>query len=184
MPRTGRGGPRQGTPGKTYTNRSDLNTNKKLPIQVAPSQQYGQGVAQRSAQQAVPMAGGPALPSPQVSPAAVPAPVPGAGGGLARPTDRPGEPLTAGLPIGPGPGPEALTQPPDFYAEDLGRFRDVLPTLEVLASLPTSSIQTRNFVRRLRGAIPLKQEYERTPADVPTPAAPAMPPALPTEPVI
>lgn len=27
---------------------------------------------------------------------------------LMRPTERPGEPVTAGLPMGPGPGPEAL----------------------------------------------------------------------------
>jgi hypothetical protein len=34
--------------------------------------------------------------------------MPGTLGALDRPTERPGEPLTAGLPSGPGPGPEAL----------------------------------------------------------------------------
>lgn len=28
---------------------------------------------------------------------------------LMRPTERPNEPVTAGLPVGPGPGPESLT---------------------------------------------------------------------------
>ena len=32
----------------------------------------------------------------------------GAAPGLARTSERPGEPVTAGLPIGPGPGPEAI----------------------------------------------------------------------------
>lgn len=30
---------------------------------------------------------------------------------LMRPTSRPGEPVTAGLPVGPGPGPEAVSGP-------------------------------------------------------------------------
>lgn len=38
-------------------------------------------------------------------------PGPGELGPLTAPTDRPGEPLTHGLPTGPGAGPEALTPP-------------------------------------------------------------------------
>jgi hypothetical protein len=36
---------------------------------------------------------------------------PGAMGPLDRPTERPNEPVTAGSPFGPGPGPEALAAP-------------------------------------------------------------------------
>lgn len=39
----------------------------------------------------------------------MPMPVPGANGPISRPTERPGEPVTAGLPMGPGIGPEGLT---------------------------------------------------------------------------
>jgi hypothetical protein len=38
-------------------------------------------------------------------------PPPGSIPSLTAPTERPGEPVTAGLPVGPGPGPEALGAP-------------------------------------------------------------------------
>lgn len=38
-------------------------------------------------------------------------PLPGSLTPLDAPTARPGEPLTAGIPLGPGPGPEVLTNP-------------------------------------------------------------------------
>ena len=37
------------------------------------------------------------------------APQPGSHGPIDRPTERPNEPVTHGLPVGPGGGPEALT---------------------------------------------------------------------------
>jgi len=112
MPRRGRGGARQGTPGQSYGQRTDLQANK-LPVTTVPGQQYGQGVAQQRAQQAVPMG---APPSPAPAPAAAgpgapsraPGPLPGQVTPLDAPTQRPNEPLTAGLPMGPGAGPEAL----------------------------------------------------------------------------
>lgn len=90
--RPGRGGPRQGQPGKAYGERTDLNVQ---PIRTVPGQQYGQAKAQQQAQQAIPL--------PQVTP-------------IHAPTERPTEPVTAGLPIGPGPGPEAVTPAPDGQA--------------------------------------------------------------------
>jgi hypothetical protein len=94
MPRPRKpGGTRQGAPGKTYPNRTDLNEKpRSQPIRVGPSQQYGQGAEQIAAQQAVPL--------PQAPPIEV---IP-----LNAPTRRPNEPVTAGLPMGPGPGPESL----------------------------------------------------------------------------
>lgn len=73
------------------------------------------------------------------------------------PTSRPSEPVTAGLSLGPGPGPEAIpslaptSNAPD---PDLINLIPYLPGLELLTTLPTASSATRNFVRRLRGAIP------------------------------
>jgi hypothetical protein len=89
------------------------------PVRVAPGGTYGEGVASRRAQQVVPLPTA-ALPAP--SPASGPAlgaPAgPGAGPTFAPgdmnfegPTQRPNEPVTAGLPTGPGPGPEVLNLP-------------------------------------------------------------------------
>ena len=115
MPRSRQGGPRAGTPGGAYVNRTDLNTNRTLPVKAAPGQVYGQAAAQEQAQQAVPMGapgatappggGGPAAPPPQ------PAIPPGGFGDIHRPTERPLEPVTAGAALGPGPGTEALGAP-------------------------------------------------------------------------
>lgn len=92
----GRGGLVPATPGKAYPNRTDMN---RQPVQVGPSQQYGQGETLRRAQQAVPLPApeGPPPGSPEVS--------------LHAPTARPAEPITAGMPFGPGGGPELLPQP-------------------------------------------------------------------------
>lgn len=119
MPRSGRGGARQGTPGKAYPNRSDLRATKPLAVVAAPSRVYGDKVAELRSQQTVPMA--PAPPPTTGPPAGVNplaallgsiGPAAGLGPGqlppLNRPTERPNEPLTHGSPSGPGAGPEVL----------------------------------------------------------------------------
>lgn len=63
-----------------------------------PGQTYGAETAQKNAMDAVPMA-----PSPLPAPGSVP---------LVRPSERPNEPFTHGLPVGPGAGPEALEGAP------------------------------------------------------------------------
>lgn len=98
------GGRREGTPGRAYTNRSDLNQNRQ-PVTAAPNQPYGVRGAQEAAQRAVPL---PAPPPVQAPPPLASGPAPGSFGALNRPTELPDEPLTAGLPIGAGAGPEAL----------------------------------------------------------------------------
>lgn len=96
MPRTGQGGTRQGSSGQAYPNRSDLNTQ---PIQADPAgRPYGERQAQEEAQRQIPL--------PAQRPVA--APQPGMNGPLARASQRPNEPVTAGLGIGAGPGPEGL----------------------------------------------------------------------------
>lgn len=85
----------------TYANRTDLqNPTKKMAVTAAPGQTYGEAGAQRAAQQAVPMG------TPQA-----PVVAPGSLGPLDRPTERPLEPITAGNPMGAGPGAEALVTP-------------------------------------------------------------------------
>jgi hypothetical protein len=85
------GGPRAGTPGRAYPNRTDMNANR-LPITTFHGQPYGVAQAQEQAQRVVPM-GRPA-----------PSPLPP----MTGPTARPAEPVTTGLPTGPGAGPEVL----------------------------------------------------------------------------
>lgn len=148
--------------------------NEKIP-NVAPGGAYGSRQATEQAIHAAPLAG------PSTSPVAAPAPVapPGApdagvqppsgvdpsaalqaaqqyspqGPGLLDPSSNPNEPVTAGLASGPGVGPGALSMP-DPTQQDVQSWRPYLPTLEYLASRPGSTASTRNFVRRLRSAMP------------------------------
>jgi hypothetical protein len=91
----------------TYPNRTDLNNPaKKLPVTTVPGQTYGEAGAQRRAQQAVPMG---APQAPQVAPQQQRQPLPVTP--LSAPTERPDEPITAGNPLGAGPGMESLPQP-------------------------------------------------------------------------
>lgn len=125
MPRVRqRGGQRNGTPGTTYPNRTDLAQQPSLPARAATGQTYGKAQSQLQAQHDVPMRPAPlplaAGPQPSLqgpgaangspSPAAPgPSPIPpGAFGDIHRPTERPNEPVTAGASLGPGPGPEAI----------------------------------------------------------------------------
>lgn len=112
-----RGGARAGAPGKSYSNRSDLNQ----AVKVAPGEPYGQRQQLEQAQQAVPLPNNTNTPAaPQAPPQGGPMPaLPGAQP-FTRPTERPNEPVTAGLPVGAGPGPEALsTSAPDTIGAQL-----------------------------------------------------------------
>jgi hypothetical protein len=93
MPRNGRGGSRTGTPGTAYENRTDLATNRQ-PVAAPQGQTYGERGRQEAAQAAVPI--------PDI--AAMTASLPG----LTDPSQRPDEPLTAGLPMGEGVGPNPM----------------------------------------------------------------------------
>ena len=104
MPRNGQGGRRQGAPGKAYSNRLDMNQNRQ-PVTVASGQPYGARQEQVAAQRALPLPAAPPVPAP---PPPAPGALPGGRGPFTRPTEYPDEPLTAGMSIGPGPGPEAL----------------------------------------------------------------------------
>jgi hypothetical protein len=96
-----------------------------LPISVPPSNQYGSAVQLEDAQRQVPMAPAPvsqpAAPGPldPMGGAVEPAVAPGQFGPLDAPSERPDEPITAGAPIGAGPGPEALSVTPRKRGADL-----------------------------------------------------------------
>lgn len=156
-------------PRKAKGQRTDLNRPTQA-VKVAPSQQYGQGAQQIAAQKAIPLPNSapiPTGPPPQAMPpgppaqVAPPSPMLGDLGALDRPTDRPSEPLTAGMSIGTGGGPDTLSQAPESMGPvdgalkvDLAQMRNYLPALELMASAPDASDTTRNLVRRIRGAMP------------------------------
>lgn len=145
MPRTGKGGPRELPIGEASGNRTDMNAH--LPVETGPSRQYGERAAQEVAQRAVPLAPTPAegaAPAPtSVAPSEQPS-IPLAQS-LARaapkagslpflgPTDRPNEPVTAGLPFGAGPGPEVMNQGSAIAA------RPVTTAFDELAQSPNAT---------------------------------------------
>jgi hypothetical protein len=70
---------------------------------------------------------------------------------LTAPTEFRDEPITTGLPVGPGAGPESLMLPRNEDADsDVTRLRSYLPALEAAALRPDSSQAFRNYVRVLR----------------------------------
>lgn len=73
---------------------------------------------------------------------------------ITAPTERPNEPVTTGVAMGPGAGPEALTLPGAGDSnEDKQRLLSYLPALEVAAQSPNSSQAFRNYVRVLRATL-------------------------------
>jgi hypothetical protein len=109
-----RGGKRRGTQGKPYPNRTDLRGpgTPDIPKKSFTGQPYGAATQQAQVQATAP-AGPPAAP-PGGAPAMPQAagaggPPPGGLGAFNRPSERPGEPLTHGLPMGAGAGPEVLS---------------------------------------------------------------------------
>lgn len=97
------------------------------PIKTVTGLPYGEAGQLQAAQRAIP------LPNNQASPAAAPAPTPQVAGPPAlpgqspfmRPTDRPGEPVTTGIPSGPGPGPEVLTSQAEAPDEIGAQLREI-----------------------------------------------------------
>ena len=120
MPRTGKGGKREGASQTSYANRTDLNNRGPQPITIAPGQAYGEAKMQEDAQRAVPMS---AIQIPQASPTPNPPtvqnlPKPGTIP-FDHPTERPDEPVTSGISAGAGPGPEALGTSPNAQHSSL-----------------------------------------------------------------
>lgn len=140
------------------------NTGHSAAMPEPTGRPYGARQATEQAIQASPLAQGSVPPVPpidqgqpaQADPAAALAAAQGYspdGPGLLDPSQNPNEPVTAGLASGPGPGPGVLALP-DPHQADVQTWRAYLPTLEYLASLPSSTTSTRNFTRQLRAAMP------------------------------
>lgn len=129
-----RGGKRQGTPGQSYSNRTDLLNNYASTAPAPPAPQTGAPV-----QPAQPPVGAPATGAPPVPP-------PGSLNTFG-PTQRPNEPLTHGLPSGPGAGPEVLQQfTPDPLVQASALLSSIpavhqTPAIKALAAAVGASVQ-------------------------------------------
>ena len=128
-----RGGRRRGTPGKGYMNRTDLGV------------QYQ---AQDQAGLATPASGG--VEAPRGEPPRPPVfadDIPN----LTDPTARPGEPISDGLSVGPGRGPESL-QNRDPREMETSRLKKWLPLLDPYVDDPETPDSVRAFIRYVRAS--------------------------------
>jgi hypothetical protein len=111
---------------------------------------YGEGVETAAIKSGAPLAKTPDVRGARASDvraAAAQAPVTP----LYAPSERPDEPITTGIPMGPGAGPEVLGINNNIDTEeDKARMVSYLPALEVLAASPDSSQAFRNYVRQIR----------------------------------
>jgi hypothetical protein len=73
---------------------------------------------------------------------------------LYAPTERPDEPITAGIDQGAGPGSDALmvNQPAD-YTNFNANIQSYTPVLSYIASLQNTSPETRRAIRQLRDSL-------------------------------
>lgn len=124
-----------------------------------PNAAYGENKEYQSAQAGAPMAGRMPMPN---------GPSPTAGGAPSPPTpvdvtpfgagtQNPGEPVTAGAPVGAGVGPEAMGLIPmdqQVQGKDLEMLRSYLPYLEWVANQPGASAATKAYVRQIKVLMP------------------------------
>ncbi len=109
---------------------------------------YGSSQQYQQIRSAAPLAQAPGVPS---APTATPSPmsqvVP-----MGQPTQRPGEPITAGAALGEGPGPAdiGLNMTPSGTRDALrAQYGNLMPVLMRIADAPTSSPEFRQQVRDL-----------------------------------
>lgn len=119
---------------------------KRTDLQVQ-STGYGDAVAYDANKSGAPLATAPKSPllsqAPRVTAGA---PI----SGMYDPTNRPEEPVTAGIDQGAGPGSEALiTQQPDD-TNFRTKIAEYMPVLNYIAGLPNTSPETRSAIRQLK----------------------------------
>lgn len=126
-------------PGK-FAKRTDRQGIKRLP-----NAAYGEQRDFMGQEQAAPMAKAPAPQMPRINPMANVVP-------LTTPTQRPDEPVTAGVDVGPGPGREALglKTPVDTQLQDLSKLSKYMPLMMQFADSPESSGTMKAFIKYLR----------------------------------
>lgn len=111
---------------------------------------YGEGQDFMDLQSSAPMSSGNTAKPKKMSGGAT-----AAGPGLTplnAPTENPGEPLTAGAPFGPGPGPESLSMA-GMQAADVEVFKRYMPALESAAASDSVPDSFKRFVAYMRSQV-------------------------------
>lgn len=101
-----------------YPNRSDLRNPATLAAKAAPGQTYGEAGKQIAAQRAVPMGTPPTEMTPVIP--------------IGAPTERPEEPMTAGMDFGPGPGSNVLSTK---FVPTVGSAQDIRERVRTIAAM-------------------------------------------------
>jgi hypothetical protein len=139
------------TPGPTGTPPGQGQPNGQ-PVQVPTGTPYGEASQLQQAQQAVPLPKTPQVPAPGGAPqpvdmgaalAAAKAHVPPNLGKLTRPTERPHEPVTAGLPG--GPPPQAGTAAPQRQVGSLSSMISAVAAVSGSAALSQLAARAAGF---------------------------------------
>lgn len=116
------------------------------------SEGYGDGVAMDALKKGAPLETAPTAPHAtptEVRAAAAQAPMTN----LYAPTERPGEPVTHGVNVGPGAGAEALNLPMQDNTNFNASISAYMPVLAYVADLPNTSPETRRVIRQLRDSL-------------------------------
>lgn len=122
---------------------------KRTDLQYKPGA-YGEGVAYDAAKSGAPLAE--AQKSPMLSQAPVVGMGMGQGVGLYDPTQRPDEPITAGVDMGAGAGSDSLMMN-QMKADDKDIVAKYLPSLTAMASQQDTPQSFRAFVSFLQGSL-------------------------------
>lgn len=110
-----------------------------------PSQSYGEGVQTQAIMQGAPLATTPdvrGVPASEVRQAATQSPITP----LYAPTQRPNEPVTTGIPIGPGAGPEVL----GMQSRDSVEYVNAYELFQNLAANPNASPSMQYLAQRIQ----------------------------------
>lgn len=113
------------------------------PVRDLPDAGYGEQATFRDMQSGAAMADSQGVPA--AGPAAAPAGRPAVP--LTEPTGNPDEPITTGIPAGPGPGPEILGNPAAVPPAEVARLQQWLPLLKPRANSAEASDSFRGLVR-------------------------------------
>lgn len=122
------------------------------PIRDPGGLAYGDGQELRSVQGAATMSGQSPQAAAQAQGGAPGVPLAQMSPDLFAPSNRPDEPVTAGMPFGPGAGPEAISNPmPEGPTQ--ARLKAYLPVYIQMAESPYVSPEFKSFVAYIRSVV-------------------------------
>ncbi len=116
--------------------RKPVSGNQAQPVRDIPATRHGQAAQLEAIQGSAPLQGPtPPVGTPGAPTAAAPRPAPVSGPQAFRPTERPGEAITSGIPFGPGPNGQNQILPTDSVDAFLRALYSVYPDDAILRLL-------------------------------------------------